>query len=65
MDKRLDIELYSLMEIAESCSISLNTLRNAIKSNKLRARKIGREYKCTRTEILKFLDIGDEGKRII
>jgi excisionase family DNA binding protein len=59
MDKRLDIDLYSLMEIAESCSVSLSTLRNAIKSNKLKARKIGREYKCTKGEIMKFLHLNE------
>lgn len=59
IEKKLDIELYSLNEIAKSCSVSLNTLRNAIKANKLKARKIGREYKCTRNEVYRFLNIND------
>ena len=51
------LEMYNLKEVSSISGVSLNTLRNAIKGGALRARKIGREYKCTKNEILRYLDI--------
>ncbi|OGJ86154.1 MAG: hypothetical protein A2268_01635 [Candidatus Raymondbacteria bacterium RifOxyA12_full_50_37] len=53
------LKLYNLVEISKATGISLSTLRNAIKTNELRARKLGREYKCTMTEILRFIQVTD------
>lgn len=57
--KPLAIEMYSLPEIATATGASVSTLRNAIKARKLAARKVGREYKCTRSEIYRFLNINE------
>ncbi len=54
------LELYSLKEISSLSGISQNTLRTAIKSGSLISRKIGREYKCTKNEIVRFLNISIE-----
>ncbi len=61
MPKRLlnILEMYNLKEVASNTGISLNTLRNAIKDGRLRSRKIGREYKCTKYELLKFLNVDE------
>ena len=61
MSKRLlnILEMYSLKEVTSHTGVSLNTLRHAIKDGRLRSRKIGREYKCTKYELLKFLNIDE------
>jgi hypothetical protein len=51
------IKLYNLSEISKSTGISIITLRNAIKQKRVAVRRIGRDYKCTRVEVLKYLDI--------
>jgi excisionase family DNA binding protein len=61
MPKRLLnlFEMYSLKEVSDYSGVSLNSLRSAIKTGSLRSRKIGREYKCTKNELLRFLNIDE------
>lgn len=47
--------LLSLPEAAELCSLSVNYLRESIKSRKLKAKIIGRGYKVKRTDLELFI----------
>jgi len=54
------VDLFALNDIAEISGISLNTLRSAVRTRQLKARKIGREYKSTQKEILKYLELDEK-----
>lgn len=55
MPKKLgDITLFSLSEISEEMSLSVQTLRRYIKNEKLTAQKLGNNYYVTEENLKKF-----------
>ena len=57
-----DIEVYTLKEIEELFSITRRTIYNWIDSGKLKAFKIGKEWRVTREALEEFTQIGTQGK---
>lgn len=54
------LELYNLHEIAEISGISVYSLRRYIKEGQLKARKIGREFRCTTREVMSFIGVSEK-----
>lgn len=55
MPKKLgEITLFSLNEISEEMSLSVQTLRRYIKDGKLTAQKLGNNYYVTEENLKKF-----------
>ncbi|MBQ5558280.1 MAG: helix-turn-helix domain-containing protein [Lachnospiraceae bacterium] len=50
-----DIKLYDLKEVCKKFNASIQTVRRWIKSGKLNAKKIGRNYYCTDDDLKEFL----------
>lgn len=50
------IKLYSLKEVSEITSVSRKTLWHIVKEGKLKAVKIGREYRISEANLLKFIN---------
>lgn len=50
------IKLYSLKEVSEITSVSRKTLWQIVKDGKLKAVKIGREYRISEANLLKFIN---------
>jgi len=55
-----DDEIYTSDEVVEKLKISKETLYRYIKSGKLKAKKIGREYRFIGRDLNKFLGFDDE-----
>jgi len=51
-----NITLYELQEVAEKLKVGIRTLREYIKTGRLKAKRIGRSYKVTESELLRFID---------
>lgn len=51
-----DREFYRAEELAELLQVNVMTIYRYIKSSKLRAHKIGKEYRIERVEFKRFLD---------
>lgn len=49
-------EFYRAEELAEALQVNIMTIYRYIKAKKLKAYKIGREYRVDKTEFNKFLD---------
>lgn len=49
------IKFYSIVEVAEILSVSVNTVRNYIKSNRLKSRKIRGKHMILLEDIQKFV----------
>ena len=54
--------LFTLAEVATILRVSRQTLYNNIRSGKLQAAKIGREYRITGTQLQEIVDYGFKGK---
>lgn len=55
-------EMYKLKEITQRYEIGYNTLRNAIVTGKLHARKIGRSYMIQKDDIESYLGLIDNSE---
>ena len=53
-----DIEVYTLEEISDLLQVTRRTLYNWIKGGKLKAFKIGKEWRVTKQELEAFTQIG-------
>lgn len=56
-----EIEVYTLKEIEDLLHVTRRTLYNWIKSGKLKAFRIGKEWRVTGEALQDFLDKGTEG----
>ena len=52
--------IYDLKKVSERLGISVRTLRGYCNSGKLKARKIGRSYFLTESQLLDFIEAGKE-----
>ena len=50
------IPVYDLKDLSKKLKISIRTLREYIKSGKLKAKKIGKAYYVTEPNLIAFLD---------
>lgn len=57
-----DIEVYTLKEIEDLFHVTRRTIYNWIDSGKLKAFKIGKEWRVTREALEKFTQTGTEEK---
>lgn len=57
-----DIEVYTLKEIEDLLHVTRRTLYNWIKGGKLKAFRIGKEWRVTREALEAFLETGTEEK---
>lgn len=57
LDKKLEKDIYSVQEVAELLKAHDHTIRNAIKSNRLKAEKMGNIYYIKKDELERFLEI--------
>lgn len=55
-----DIEVYTLEELGELLQVTRRTLYNWIKSGKLRAFKVGKEWRVTKETLEDFVQTGTE-----
>lgn len=55
-----DIEVYTLQEIEDLLHVTRRTLYNWIKSRKLKAFRIGKEWRVTKEALEEFTQIGTE-----
>ena len=53
-----DIEVYTLKEIEELLQVTRRTIYNWIKSGKLRAFRIGKEWRVTKEALAEFIQTG-------
>ena len=51
-----EIPVYDLKDLSKKLKISVRTLREYIKSGKLKAKKIGKAYYVTEPNLMTFLD---------
>ena len=51
-----DLTLYTLREVAIILKVTYRTVLNYVKTNKLKAGKIGREWKVTETDLREFVN---------
>ena len=51
-----DIKLYTLEELSEKLSVTVYTLRNYIRSGKLKAAKIGGKWRVSEENLLRFIN---------
>ena len=57
-----DIEVYTLKEIEELFSVTRRSLYNWITSGKLKAFKVGKEWRVTRDALEEFTQTGTQDK---
>lgn len=57
-----DIEVYTLKEIEDLLHVTRRTLYNWINSGKLKAFRIGKEWRVTRDALEEFTRTGTENK---
>lgn len=60
MASKEPIRVYTLDEVAEVLKITRRTLYTYVKEGKLKAVKIGREWRVSETALQDFLNIGTE-----
>jgi len=51
-----EITVYDLKDLSRKLKISIRTLREYIKSGKLKAKKVGKAYYVTESNLMTFLD---------
>ena len=51
-----EITVYDLKDLSKKLKISVRTLREYIKNGKLKAKKIGKAYYITESNLMAFLD---------
>lgn len=56
-----DLEVYTLKEIEELLQVTRRTLYNWIKSGKLKAFRIGKEWRVTKDALEEFTETGTSG----
>ena len=54
----IELHVYTLQETADTLKVSTKAIRNWIKAGKLKATKIGREYRIQEQELKRVLDEG-------
>ena len=54
--KTKEKDFYLVSELAESLRVSLMTIYRYIKSGKIKAHKIGKEFRISKDEFERFLD---------
>ena len=54
--------LYTVQQVAEYLNLATRTIYSYIRSGKLKAMKVGREYRITQKELERFLDLRENGK---
>ena len=54
--------MYTVKEISEKYNIKENTILNAIRTNKLTAKKIGKSYRITSDAIETYLGLSDNSE---
>jgi excisionase family DNA binding protein len=54
----MEIKVYTLQEVADVLKVSRQTIYNYLKAGKLKASKIGKEYRVTETQLQDFLKAG-------
>lgn len=57
-----DIEVYTLKEIQDLLQVTRRTLYNWIKGGKLKAFRIGKEWRVTKEELQRFTQTGTEDR---
>lgn len=57
-----DIEVYTLKEIEDLLQVTRRTLYNWIKGGKLRAFRIGKEWRVAKEELERFTQTGTEDR---
>ncbi len=55
-----DLKTYTLKEVADILKVTRRSIYNYIKGGKLKAVKIGREWRVTEDALKEFLDKGTE-----
>lgn len=55
-----DLEVYTLKEIEDLLHVTRRTLYNWIKGGKLKAFRIGKEWRVTREALEQFMETGTE-----
>lgn len=58
-----DIEVYTLKEIEELLQVTRRTLYNWIKGGKLKAFRIGKEWRVTKEALEAFTQTGTAGEK--
>ena len=56
--------MYTVKEVAEKYNIKENTILNAIRTNKLTAKKVGKSYRITSDAIETYLGLSNNSKVI-
>ena len=51
-----EIPVYDLKDLSRKLKISIRTLRKYVKSGKLKAKKVGKAYYLTESNLMAFLD---------
>jgi excisionase family DNA binding protein len=61
----LEVELYTVQEVAALARVDARVVYNAVRSGRLPAHKIGREWRITRAAVEAYLlgKVKEEGKR--
>lgn len=55
-EKKLEIRIYGLDELAEALGITRRTLYNYLKNGRLKGVKIGGEWRITEENLVRFLN---------
>jgi len=55
-EQAIEIRLYGLQEIAEALNVTRRTLYNYLKQGKLKAVKIGKEWRVSEDNLHRFLN---------
>jgi len=56
MNKQKDKEFYTAFDLADKLSVNVMTIYRYIKAKKLKAYKIGKEFRIDKVEFNKFLN---------
>jgi excisionase family DNA binding protein len=56
-------QYFTVEDIAEELSVSVDTVRNWIKQGKLEAYKVGRDYRISREQFEKFMEERRTGRK--
>ena len=51
-----EIELYTLQEAADILKVSRQSVYNFVKDKRLKAAKVGREYRVTKEDLKEFIE---------
>ena len=56
-------KLYTPLEVAEYLGLSRKTIYRYLETGDLKAKKIGREYRITQSQLQEFINGGQEDER--